>query len=392
MLQSASLMCITHNFNYIIIFWSEEMKKIVLGVSLALATGSALAADVDFDNRWYVTPNVSFVKPDSDKNANSALAYGIAFGKFVTENVSLDFEMDKTTLDLKNGGELNQKSIAFMGRYHFNESMGIRPYLGLGLGALRHNTPSAYDAIMNVAAGMTKELSSKVKLRTEVRYRLENSDDVITNENTYGDFLFNAGLNIAFGEAPTQTTKTNLVTQSPQLDSDNDGVSDANDRCPNTPAGTKVDSTGCAVVDGDDDHDGVPNSQDACPHSKAGAVVGKDGCEVQVVIELQGVHFDTDKATLKSESISILNAAVKTLGEHGTILVEVAGHTDSTASDAHNQSLSDHRAKVVFEYLVAHGISADRMTWKGYGESQPIATNDTEEGKARNRRTELNVK
>ena len=203
--------------------------------------------------------------------------------------------------------------------------------------------------------------------------------------------MFNTGLSIAFGESSAQTTKTTLVEQAP-IDSDKDGVSDANDRCPQSPAGSNVDSTGCAIVDGDDDNDGVPNSQDACPNSVAGAVVGSDGCEVKVVIELQGVHFDTNKSTLKPESIAILNAAVKTLGEHGTIMVEVAGHTDSTASDEYNQALSQRRAKVVYAYLVDHGISADRMTWKGYGESSPIATNDTEEGKARNRRTELNVK
>lgn len=365
------------------------MKKIVLGVSLALAAGTALAGENNFDDRWYVTPNLSFVKPDTDKNANSGIAAGIGFGKFVSERVSVDLELDKITFDLKNGGELSQKTITAMGRYHFDEKMGFRPYLGLGLGAMRHSGPSGTDAVMNLAAGMAKEITEKVKLRTELKYRLENSDDTITGEDTFGDVMFNAGLSIAFGDAPQQTTKTELVEQAPQLDGDHDGVSDADDRCPNSPAGARVDATGC---DGDDDNDGVANSKDACPHSKAGAVVGDDGCEVQVVIELQGVHFDTDKSTLKPESIEILNAAVNTLGEHGKILVEVAGHTDSTASDAYNQALSERRAKVVYQYLVDHGVSADRMTWRGYGESQPVATNDTEEGKAKNRRTELIVK
>ncbi len=371
-------------------------------MSLAMAVGSAVASDHDFDDRWYVTPSVSFVKPDSDKNANSSIAAGLAFGKFITENISLDLELDKTTMDYETGGELGQKTLGLMGRWHFAEKMGLRPYVGLGFGALRHSDSrtlhsvrikDATEAMGSIAAGFSKELTEKVKLRTELRYRVENSDDLHSGENTFGDFLFNAGLNVAFGEYNKQSTVTKLVDKTPQMDSDNDGVSDANDRCPNTPAGTRVDATGCAVVvDGDDDRDGVLNSRDNCPNSRAGAVVGSDGCEVQVVIELQGVHFDTDKATLKSESIAILNAAVKTLGEHGKIMVEVAGHTDSRASDAYNQNLSQRRAKVVFDYLVAHGIDANRMTWKGYGESQPIATNDTAEGRARNRRTELNVK
>ena len=148
-----------------------------------------------------------------------------------------------------------------------------------------------------------------------------------------------------------------------------------------------VDAYGCH--DGDDDNDGVKNSMDQCPDSRAGAVVDADGCEVQVVIELQGVYFDLDQATLKPESMAILDAAVKTMGDHGTLVVEVAGHTDSTGSEAYNQDLSERRAQVVYNYLVDKGISADRMTWKGYGESSPIAPNDTAEGRAKNRRTEL---
>ncbi len=387
-------------------FGDENMKKIVLGVSLALAAGSALAGDTNFDDRWYVTPNVSFVKPDSDKNVSSALALGLSLGKFVTDRISVDFEMDKATFDKKGGnGEISQKMLGVMGRYHFAEASGFLPYLGLGVGAMKHKglatdaqihqglTSAGTDAVLNLAAGMSKELTDRVKLRTELRYQLENSDDLASGQNTFGNYMFNTGLTVAFGEASQQSTVTKLVEQAPALDSDNDGVSDQNDRCPNSAPGAKVDSTGCAIaVDGDDDRDGVANSKDVCPNSKAGAVVGKDGCEVKVVIELQGVHFDTDKSTLKPESIAILNAAVKTLGDHGTIMVEVAGHTDSRASDAYNQALSQRRAKVVYDYLTAHGISADRMTWKGYGESQPIATNDTAEGRARNRRTELIVK
>ena len=373
------------------------MKRILLGATLALATGAAFAGDNNYDDRWHITPYFSYVKPDSDKNANSDLALGLGIGRFVRENISLDLEIDTVSLDLQaGGGSLKQKVATLMGRYYFGNQQGLNPYLGLGVGALRNSKPYQYNATLNLAGGIAKNVTDNVTLKTEVRYRMENTDNVTTSENTFGDWLFNAGLSVALGEAKEQSTKTNLIDQAPQTDSDGDGVSDANDRCPRTPAGTRVDAYGCAVkaapVDGDDDRDGVPNSRDVCPHSKPGAVVGSDGCKVKVVIELQGVHFDTDKSTLKSESISILNAAVKTLGDHGSIRVEVAGHTDSRASDAYNQSLSQRRAKVVYDYLTAHGISADRMTWRGYGESQPIATNDTAEGRARNRRTELNVK
>lgn len=376
------------------------MKKIILGVGLAIAGGVALAGDQNYDDRWTVTPSASFVRADSDKSIRSGLTFGMGFGKFVSERISVDLELDKMTVEGKSGGDITQKSIGFMGRYHFAEKMGFRPYLGMGVGALRHNdnitvhsnsVRTGTEGMMNVAAGMNKDLTDRVKLRTELRYRLENSDDTVSGQDTFGDIMFNTGLSVAFGESSMQSTKTTLVEQAP-IDSDKDGVSDANDRCPQSDMGSDVDSTGCAIVDGDDDNDGVPNSKDSCPNSVAGAVVGSDGCEVKVVIELQGVHFDTDKSTLKAESIAILNAAVTTLGEHGTIMVEVAGHTDSRASDEYNQALSHRRAEVVFDYLVDHGVAANRMTWKGYGENSPVATNDTDEGMARNRRTELIVK
>lgn len=371
------------------------MKNIILAVSLSLATGAAMAEHHEFDDRWYVTPNVSFQETDDDKNVNSGLAYGISFGRFLTEKFSLEAEYSRAVLESFNGDDsrnLDENAFGLMGRYHFNEQKGFRPYVGAGLGFLRNEKPTKFNSTLSLAAGLTKELTDRVKLRTELRYRLQKADKSRFSGGTFQDYLFNAGLNIALGEVAEQKTVTKLVEPSPQLDSDNDGVSDANDRCPNTPQGTKVDATGCALkVDGDDDRDGVANSKDACPRSAAGEVVGSDGCKVNVVIELQGVYFDTDKSTLKPESIAILDSAVKTLGTHGTILVEVAGHTDSTASESYNQRLSERRAKVVYDYLVGKGISANRMTWKGYGEMQPIADNDTEEGKARNRRTELIV-
>jgi len=370
------------------------MKKIVMGVSLALLAGSAFAEDNSFDDRWYLTPSISFVKADSEKDSRSALATNFSIGKFINEKTSLDFEVGHARFDLRNNDTLRQFDYGLVGRYHFTEKQGFLPYLGMGLGAIRHTSTDVdgTDPTLSFLGGMSKGLTDKVKLRTELRYRVEDSDKRETGEGSFGDVMFNAGLSIAIGDKAIQTTKTELVERAPQLDGDNDGVSDADDRCPNSPAGSVVDASGCAIVDGDDDNDGVANSKDACPNSRPGAVVGSDGCEVKVVIELQGVHFDTDKSTLKPVSIDILNAAVKTLGDHGTILVEVAGHTDSRASDDYNQALSQRRAKVVFDYLVDHGVAADRMTWKGYGESSPIATNDTEDGRAKNRRTELIVK
>jgi len=122
-------------------------------------------------------------------------------------------------------------------------------------------------------------------------------------------------------------------------------------------------------------------------HNKARA-----GCNVVVeVINLDGVYFDTNSADLKAASTATLDRGVATLNKRNKISVEVAAHTDSQGAEAYNQALSERRAASVKDYLVTHGISANRLTSKGYGESQPVADNMDAAGRAKNRRVELRV-
>lgn len=166
-----------------------------------------------------------------------------------------------------------------------------------------------------------------------------------------------------------------------ELDSDGDGVVDGLDRCPGTPAGRKVDANGCEL---DTDGDGLVDGVDKCPTIYAKTA---DGCPLPLVLE--GVRFDNNKATLKPESLPVLDKAAVGLKDWGDVNIEVAGHTDSVGTDEHNMTLSQSRAEIVRDYLVGKGISADRISAKGYGESSPVADNATEEGRAKNRRVEL---
>jgi outer membrane protein OmpA-like peptidoglycan-associated protein len=104
---------------------------------------------------------------------------------------------------------------------------------------------------------------------------------------------------------------------------------------------------------------------------------------------LEGVNFDFDKATLRQEDVSDLDKNVEALKAWGDVNIEVAGHTDSKGSDAYNMKLSQQRAEAVRNFLISRGVAADRLTAKGYGESQPVADNATEEGRFKNRRVEL---
>jgi len=104
---------------------------------------------------------------------------------------------------------------------------------------------------------------------------------------------------------------------------------------------------------------------------------------------LEGVNFDFDKATLRQDDMGNLDNDVATLKSWGDVDIEVAGHTDSMGSDAYNMKLSQQRAEAVRNFLISRGVAENRLTAKGYGESQPVADNATEEGRFKNRRVEL---
>lgn len=109
-------------------------------------------------------------------------------------------------------------------------------------------------------------------------------------------------------------------------------------------------------------------------------------------IVLRGVNFDFDKATLRPDAIPILDEAARTLKAEPSLMVSVEGHTDSRGTEPYNQSLSERRATTVRNYLADHGVDRNRLTVVGHGELQPVASNDSDDGRAQNRRVELLVK
>ncbi|PPE74324.1 cell envelope biogenesis protein OmpA [Solimonas fluminis] len=142
---------------------------------------------------------------------------------------------------------------------------------------------------------------------------------------------------------------------------------------------------------GDADQDGVLDPYDACPDTPQGMEVDGRGCALPQVLTLTGVTFEFDSARLTSDARTILDGVAKKIVAYKKIPMELAGHTDSVGSDEYNLKLSDLRAKSVKDYLIEQGVAADGLTAKGYGESQPVAPNDTDAGRQLNRRTELRI-
>ena len=141
----------------------------------------------------------------------------------------------------------------------------------------------------------------------------------------------------------------------------------------------------------DTDGDGVLNEVDDCPNTEPGAAVDSRGCIVRAQIDLPDVRFETNSDRLRPGAERTLNDAAETLIRNPGLRTEVAGYTDNRGDEAYNRGLSERRAKTVRDYLIEKGVDANQLSWRGYGESDPIADNETSEGRELNRRVVLRI-
>ena len=372
-------------------------KKLLCAALLGGLSLAQAASAQDFDDRWYLTGSTGFNIQDNQRDTRNAPFVALGLGKFINPNWSIDGELNYQNPEVDRNQNLNwsQYGISFDARRHFiTEGRNWNPYVLMGLGYQRHEEEFDQSGLLGnrrlaspgqreggdiagkFGVGLQGDLG-RVGIRTELAYRIDADNDSVgafytddtprdDGEDWFGDVLASVGVIIPLGPEPM------------------------------APVGPAPVAANCA--DMDDDGDGVNNCDDKCPGSQAGQTIGPDGCPVPVSIDLKGVNFDFDKSTLRPDAVAILNEAAEILKRYPELKVEVAGHTDSKGTDAYNQALSERRARAVYDYLTSNGVDASRLAGpNGYGESRPIAPNtnedgsDNPEGRARNRRTELNV-
>jgi OOP family OmpA-OmpF porin len=243
-----------------------------------------------------------------------------------------------------------QLDMLYYGGSYIGEGNRVRPYLVFGGGEVEYEFDDGSDSVettVNAGAGLRYMITRRFGARIDARM-LHSLDE---NEN---DWLVTAGLNFYFG----QVSEPPPPPPPAPLDSDGDGVTDDRDQCPGTPAGTRVDASGCPL-----------------PVERVASIKLK-------------VNFEFDSSKVQEQYFNDIGELAAFLKRFDDVDVELEGHTDSTGPESYNQKLSQRRAEAVRDMLVnQHGISASRIKPMGYGESQPVASNDTKEGRAENRRT-----
>jgi outer membrane protein W len=287
-------------------------------------------------------------------------------------------------------------------QYHFNPDGRVQPYLGAGVNYTRFSSEHLDDTGLGLPAGSELELdhswgaAAQAGINFKMRERWFVSLDVRWID-------IDSDARIKFGPGPITVPLPGLEIMSPggqkaEIDPWLYGLYvgyriPAQRPTPPAAAAAPVAAAAPAPAPepappppakcADGDNDGVCDADDKCPGTAAGVKVDSVGCPLEQRLKLL---FDFDSAELRPESIGELERLVKFMNDVPFATALVEGHTDSVGADAYNQALSDRRAKAVFDYLTARGVDPARLKSVGKGESEPIVDNRTAEGRQENRR------
>ncbi len=292
----------------------------------------------------------------------------------------------------------NARALPWHLRGHVIGQLGlwsITPFILVGTGLIGvqsdpapQSIGSEQDVAIHFGGGAKVYFNRWVMLRLDIR-------DVVSNRRGVGQGLTSSP-EILLGLSVTLGRKKEKKARPSNDDRDGDRIRDVDDFCPDV---FGVPPRGCPTVCLDDnDGDGLSNPEDKCPEDpeSRNGFEDADGCPDEVPPELsdlagvmEGIRFDTDRDTIKSESKPTLDNAVEVMKKYDKLHVRIVGHTDSQGGYRHNIDLSKRRAKAVKQYLVDAGVEESRIETEGVGPDQPIDTNDTNEGRARNRRIEF---
>ncbi len=404
--------------------------RIAAGLLLWALAAAAQAQDFDLPGSS-VTAGGLFELPDSARDSDSGYGAHLSFAAALPggngQGLETDFyysrrQRNESGHDAQQGIFVNYgKTFGRIGVDDDAYLPSISPYILLGAGAVRDDVRDDAHIVPAIDAGLGLGIPlgrRGLALRSEVRLVGQFNDDSEPGQDFLLDYQLRIGLQIPLGglspdddevATPAPASDCGVAVVNPRtgrrdctVDSDHDGVVDVNDLCAGTPPGSPVDGTGCPVSAAfDTDGDGVTDDMDICPGTALGLHTDANGCVASLPAEtapadaprptllLTGLRFARESAELTDVVRAQLDDAARKLSSEAELIVEVAGHTDTSGKPDYNLALSLLRASNVRQYLVGRGISRYRLVVEGYGDARPVASNDTEAGRSQNRRVDI---
>jgi OOP family OmpA-OmpF porin len=367
----------------------NRLMGIGLLAAAALATTSVRAEDAstEMEMRPYVSALFSYVPQEDERGdligvPRRAFEEGkglqLSVGKPINRWLGLEIAaFGHSYSDDVAGASMRDYGGKIDGLFFYDRDPRFSPYFGVGVGGIRtdikHTGNTSTDPFADVGLGFMKFfqiVGFDMGVRGDVRYRrIFFGEDAFgrDQQDDVGEAVIKVGFVVPLGARPASEPP---AAPAACADSDGDSVCDTADLCPETPKGTPVDAKGC-------------------PIEKAAAKSDPNQ-------KFEDVHFAFDKSDLTDYAKVLLDNAAKVIQDlaksYPELKVDVAGHTDGTGTDGYNQGLSERRANVVKQYLQRQGVDGTRIGVQAYGETRPKASNDTDEGRALNRRTEVRTR
>lgn len=372
------------------------MRILTAAAAAAIAVASSPASAFTLgEHSPYFAAQYLYEISDSARESDNGHGFQLTFGMALPFLQGFEGEVSFTDLGRKRDIDRNKdytSTLSFdllrgLGTYGYRNEAGepqfpqLKPFGVFGLVLVEEDVAADrnYHAGANAGIGTLIDLGYRgVALRTEARVLAQSNSKSVPSHSSLFDYRVSVGVQVPFAAVLPAAA--------------------APEQAPPPPAECEL-----AVVDpvtgrtdcGDDaDGDGVTDGLDECPGTLPGTVVDAKGCPVELTAQvIRGVNFETASAALLPESMRILDGtaeAIKGMNDP-SVLVEIGGHTDDVGSQAYNLMLSQQRAEAVRQYLISRGVDAGQLTSQGYGKTQPVADNDTEEGRAQNRRVEFRI-
>ncbi len=331
----------------------NKLTQLIPAVVLSTTVYSQSA--VADQGQFYLAPGVQWMEFDDFTGLDEDINYFLGLGYDFTDRLSAEISTFDLDPDTSTGSDIDVDHYKLDMLYTVGPvDRFVQTFVVTGLG--NTNLQGENESVWDFGGGVSFEFNDNWSWRTAVRaYQYKDRDQ----EDR--DIGIDSALVYRFGGSESRPVAA-------------------------TPAPTPAP----AAADGDADQDGVPDSRDRCADTPRNYAVDENGCPIPVEevarIELE-VQFDFDQSVVKPEYFSEIEELAQFMSQYSDVVVELEGHTDSVGTDAYNLGLSDRRANAVRQVLIdRYSVGAGRITARGFGEARPATSNDTDAGRAQNRR------